>query len=97
MRWIPIPTSEDPVKVIPSTPGWFTNAAPASGPDPVTTWNAPAGTPAAARIRASSSPISAPWFDGFSTTVLPATSAAPTGPAASAIGKLNGLITAHTP
>ncbi len=29
--------------------------------------------------------------------MLPATSAAPIGPAESAIGKLNGLITAHTP
>ena len=35
--------------------------------------------------------------DGFSTTELPATSAAPTGPPMSANGKLNGLITAHTP
>ena len=29
--------------------------------------------------------------------MLPATSAPPIGPAASAIGKLNGLITPHTP
>jgi hypothetical protein len=34
---------------------------------------------------------------GLNTTVLPATSAPLDGPAASAIGKLNGLITAHTP
>ena len=33
----------------------------------------------------------------FSTTVLPVTSAAAVGPAASAIGKLNGAITAQTP
>ena len=33
----------------------------------------------------------------FSTTVLPVTSAAATGPPASANGKLNGLITTHTP
>jgi hypothetical protein len=34
---------------------------------------------------------------GLKTTVLPATSAPPAGPAARASGKLNGEITAHTP
>ena len=34
---------------------------------------------------------------GLSTTVLPVTSAPPAGPAASAIGKLNGEMTAQTP
>ncbi len=38
-----------------------------------------------------------PCGDGFRMTVFPAARAAPAGPAASAIGKLNGLITAHTP
>ena len=38
-----------------------------------------------------------PCGDGFRMTVFPAASAAPAGPAARAIGKLNGLITAHTP
>ena len=36
-------------------------------------------------------------LDGLRTTVLPAISAAPVGPVASAIGKLNGLMTANTP
>ena len=36
-------------------------------------------------------------LDGLSTTVLPAIIAALVGPAASAIGKLNGLTTANTP
>ena len=35
--------------------------------------------------------------DGLTTTVLPPSSAAPAGPQASAIGKLNGLMTAKTP
>ena len=35
--------------------------------------------------------------EGLRTTVLPARSAAPVGPAARAIGKLNGLMTAKTP
>ena len=38
-----------------------------------------------------------PALEGLNTTVLPATSAPPIGPAASAMGKLNGLITPHTP
>ena len=41
--------------------------------------------------------MSAPWFEGFSTTAFPATSAPEDGPPASANGKLNGLITAQTP
>ena len=35
--------------------------------------------------------------DGLNTTVLPAIIAAPDGPVARAIGKLNGLTTANTP
>ena len=35
--------------------------------------------------------------DGLRTTVLPPSSAAPAGPQARAIGKLNGLMTANTP
>jgi hypothetical protein len=34
---------------------------------------------------------------GLKTTVLPETSAAPTGPAERALGKLNGAITPNTP
>ena len=36
-------------------------------------------------------------LEGLRTTVLPAINAAPVGPAARAMGKLNGLITANTP
>ena len=43
------------------------------------------------------SAVKYPWCDGFSTTALPATRAPPIGPPARAMGKLNGLITAHTP
>ena len=35
--------------------------------------------------------------EGFITTVLPASRAPAAGPPDSAIGKLNGLMTAHTP
>ena len=83
--------------MIPSTSGSATSARPTVSPGPVTTCSAPAGTPASQRISQVISPVNTPCSLGFSTTVLPATSAAPIGPADSAIGKLNGLITAHTP
>ena len=91
-----MPTAYEPVKVSPSTPGWRTTAAPTSSP-PGRYWNAPAGTPASIRHSYSLAPVKEPCGDGLNSTVLPATSAAPEGPAASAIGKLNGLITAQTP
>ncbi len=82
---------------MPSTSLLSTSAAPTVLPGPVNTWNAPFGTPASRRHSYSLSAVKKPWCDGFSTTVLPATSAPPAGPPASAIGKLNGLMTAHTP
>ncbi len=91
-----MPTSYEPVKVRPSTPGCATSARPGSSP-PWITWKAFAGRPASARHSASLCAEKAPCGLGFSTTVLPATSAPPAGPAASAIGKLNGLMTPHTP
>jgi hypothetical protein len=57
----------------------------------------PAGTPASRMQSARSRPAQGVSEAHLSTTVLPVTSAAATGPAASAIGKLNGAITAHTP
>ncbi len=42
-------------------------------------------------------PLSGVAEAGLNTTVLPAMSAAETGPVESAIGKLNGLMTANTP
>jgi hypothetical protein len=57
----------------------------------------PGGTPASSyawiRFTAESGVADA----GLKTTVLPAISAALDGPAASAIGKLNGLMTPNTP
>jgi hypothetical protein len=53
--------------------------------------------PASVIISASLYPSSGVTDAGLNTTVLPATSAPPEGPAASARGKLNGEITAQTP
>ena len=92
-----MPTSYEPVNVIPSTSGLSCSSCPTWLPGPVMKWNAPSGTPPSRSASASLTPMNAPAFDGFRTTVLPVTSAAPTGPPASAIGKLNGLMTAHTP
>ncbi len=53
--------------------------------------------PASRRHSYSLAPENEPWGLGLSTTVLPATSAPPAGPAASAMGKLKGLMTPQTP
>ena len=80
----------------PSTPGAATSALPTAGP-PVTRFSTPAGTPASCRISTSSTPDHGVVSAGLKTTVLPATRAAPIGPAASADGKLNGEMTPNTP
>jgi hypothetical protein len=49
--WRDIPTVLDPVKSIPSTPGWSASGSPAPCPVPKTTWSAPAGTPASRKMR----------------------------------------------
>jgi hypothetical protein len=57
----------------------------------------PSGTPASRYASTSLTPEIGATDDGLKTTVFPASIAAADGPAASAIGKLNGLITANTP
>jgi hypothetical protein len=57
----------------------------------------PSGRPASRKASSSNHPDHAVSLATLNTTVLPATSAAPMGPPASANGKLNGAITAHTP
>ncbi len=92
-----MPTSYEPVNVNPSTPGCLTRALPTTEPRPVSTWTAPAGMPAAINTSYSWSAEIDPVTDGLRITVLPVASAAIVGPAASAIGKLNGEMTPHTP
>ena len=57
----------------------------------------PAGTPASMYASMSLTDDNGAADAGLSTTVLPAIIAALDGPAARAIGKLNGLTTANTP
>ena len=59
--------------------------------------NTPGGKPASRRQSASRRPDQGVSLAPLNTTVLPVTSAAATGPPASANGKLNGAITTHTP
>ena len=85
------------MNVSPSTSGCCQIALPTEDPGPVTTWKACVGTPPSVNASHSLSAVKYPWWDGFRTTVLPATRAPPAGPPARAIGKLNGEMTAHTP
>ena len=55
------------------------------------------GTPAAMYASISFTALNGDADDGLKTTVLPAIIAALVGPAARAIGKLNGLTTPNTP
>ena len=63
----------------------------------MTRFTTPSGTPASRYASTSLTADSGDAEAGFRTTVLPAIIAALVGPAASAIGKLNGLMTANTP
>ena len=97
LRYSRIPTSYDPVKTIPSMPGLSSSSAPTVSPGPVTKFTTPSGIPTSRRTSTNFQPISGASDEGFMTTVLPATSAPDAGPPARAIGKLKGLMTAHTP
>ena len=92
-----MPTSCEPVKVAPASAGARISASPTTLPAPLTRLTTPAGRPAAWKTSISSRPLHAVSLAVLKTTVLPATSAAPIGPPASAKGKLNGATTAHTP
>ena len=63
----------------------------------MTMLNTPSGTPASRIACVRQTPDRGASEEGLYTTVLPAASAPPAGPPDSANGKLNGLMTAHTP
>jgi hypothetical protein len=92
-----IPTSYEPVKTMPSMPGCSWSVWPTDSPGPLTRFTTPSGTPASRYASTSFTAESGDADDGLKTTVLPAIIAALDGPAARAIGKLNGLMTANTP
>src|SRR6185295_17380524 len=91
------PTSNDPVKVRPSTSGCIVRPSPTTRPLPATQLMVPRGRPASSKISTSLMPDSGVSDDGLQTTVLPVTSAAATGAPSSAYGKFQGATTAHTP
>ena len=91
------PTSFDPVKTMPSMPSLSISSCPTVEPGPVTKLNTPGGRPASTTISVSFAPSKGVSLAGLKTTVFPDASAPPAGPAASASGKLNGEMTAHTP
>ena len=85
-RWMSLPTAVEPVKAILSTSGCATSAAPAVSPKPGTTFSTPAGSPASAQARASSSAVSGVCSAGLRTMVFPHASAGATFHAAIWIG-----------
>ena len=85
------------MKTIPSMPGFSWISWPTDSPGPITRLKTPSGRPASRYASASRTPLIALALAGLKTTVLPAIRAPELGPAASAIGKLNGLMTAKTP
>ena len=85
------------MNVAPATRSSPISGSPIAAPLPVTRLKTPGGTPASRSARASRRALHGVALAGFSTTLLPVTSAAPAGPPASASGKLNGAITSHGP
>ena len=71
-RMIVFPTSTLPVNAILSTSACSTMAAPAVSPAPVTIFTTPGGSPASAKLDASSRTVSGVCSAGFNTIVHPA-------------------------
>ena len=91
------PVTVEPVNAILSTPGCSASAAPAVAPRPGTTFSTPGGIPASSAIRPSSRHVSGASSGAFSTTVLPAASAAEPLRQAMCSGKFHGMIIPTTP
>ncbi len=84
------------MKATTCTRGSATSAAPAS-PNPGRSDSASGGSPAAWSASTSASALAGDCSAGFSTTALPAASAAAVIPQGIASGKFQGAITAATP
>ena len=87
----------EPVKAILRTSGWRTRASPTTSPRPLTTLTTPGGKPAASKSGAIARIEADACSAGFSTTVFPAASAAPTLAARIASGEFQGTIRPTTP
>ena len=91
------PTALLPVNAISATRGSRTSAAPTVSPGPGRKCSTSRGTPAAHRMSQSTLAMAGVCSAGFTTAVLPVTSAATVMPQQMANGKFHGLITAATP
>ena len=89
--------SVEPVNVSRPTPGCRTRASPASSPYPAITLITPGGNPARVTSAAQNSTEHTACSAAFTTTVLPAASAAPTFAAINDKGAFRGITTPTTP
>src|SRR5439155_27023156 len=79
------------------TVGFVASSSPTTEAEPGTTLKTPAGRPARSPSSASASAENGVALAGFSTIVQPAANAGPTLRGIIAIGKVHGVIAAHTP
>src|SRR5512135_2747558 len=82
---------------MPATSGLTTSSSPTVRPGPVMKLTTPGGNPASRKHCARCHVLIGVSLAGLRITVFPATRAPPIGPPLSAIGKLKGETTAHTP
>ena len=92
-----IPARVEPVKETMSISGWLAIAAPTVGPSPLTRLNTPAGTPAACRTSAKTTPEKGATSLGLSTMVQPTASAGATLAAIWFTGQFQGVMKPQTP
>ena len=94
---IPSPTGFEPVKAMARVRGCDTSALPMVPPEPGRKFTTPGGMPASSSRSMKRRATKGESLEGFSTTVLPATTAAVVMPAMMASGKFHGGITTTTP
>ncbi len=92
-----VPTFIEPVKLTSRTCGWLIRISPAVTPEPSSTLNTPAGSPAAIAVSASSVATYDAISLGLSTTVLPNASAGAAFQSGMATGKFHGVMSAAMP
>ena len=79
------------------TPTFETISAPTFEPEPVSTFNTPAGRPASAKHSATWSPVRGASYPSLRTSVLPYISAGASFHTGIAIGKFHGVMRPTTP
>ena len=94
--WMYLAIGVEPTKLIAATSGWSSSASTATL-SPCTTLNTPSGSPASAYSSAIRLDTLGSRSDGLSTNVFPVAIAIGCIHIGTMIGKLNGVIPAHTP